>query len=636
MNQEEASKVQLIVRRALQEDIGTGDVTSSSTLPDQLRLRGKIVAKAAGIVAGLEVASMVFSAVDESVVFRSLVPDGSAISAGGYLAIVEGPAKSILSAERVALNFLQRMSGIATVAHRYVEAAGASRAVILDTRKTAPGLRILDKMAVRLGGAENHRMGLYDMVLIKDNHIAAAGSISAAVERSRAHNQAGLPIEVEVKNLDELKEALELSVDRIMLDNMDMEQMRQAVVLTAGRAELEASGNVTIDNVAAIAQTGVDYISVGALTHSAPALDISLEAESAPPRSLADYRIYSEDQVFARIREAKAQLGRDLVILGHHYQRDEVIQFADYIGDSLELSRRAAEAKEARYIVFCGVDFMAETAAMLCAPSQSVCLPAHSAVCPMAQMADVDQAQVAWQHLTSLWGDDLIPITYQNSYATLKAFCGQKGGAVCTSSNAQALLRWALSQKDHAIFFPDEHLGRNSALAIGIPADRIAVWDPTQAEASREAARNASVVIWKGYCHVHTFFTVEHVEAVRRKYPGIQVVVHPECPREVVAKSDLNGSTSFIVRTVEAAPPDSAFAIGTEIHLVARLAKEHPDMTIVPLARSMCGAMYRINPYNLGYTLDHLVIGDPVNVISVPPDITQWAQLALQKMLAVK
>ncbi len=636
MSQEDASKVQSIVRRALQEDIGPGDVTSSWTLPDELRLRGKIVAKADGIVAGLDVARLVFSAVDDSDLFRSLVPDGSAISAGDYVAVVEGPAKSILSAERVALNFLQRMSGIATYTQRYVKAVGSSPAVILDTRKTAPGLRILDKMAVRLGGGENHRMGLYDMVLVKDNHIAAAGSITAAVQRVRAQNQAGLPIEVEVKSLAELQEALGLSVDRIMLDNMDTEQMRQAVVLTGGRVALEASGNVSLDNVAAIAQTGVDYISVGALTHSVTALDISLEAEPAPPRALADYRIYSEDQVFARIREAKAQLGQDLIILGHHYQRDEVIQFADYVGDSLELSRRAAEAKGARYIVFCGVDFMAETAAMLCAPSQSVCLPAHSAVCPMAQMADVNQAQVAWQHLTSLWGDDLIPITYQNSYATLKAFCGRKGGAVCTSSNAQALLRWALGQKDHAIFFPDEHLGRNSALAIGIPADRIAVWDPSQAEASREAARNATVVIWKGYCHVHTFFTVEHVEAVRRKYPGIQVIVHPECPSEVVAKSDLNGSTSFIVRTVEAAAPGSTFAIGTEIHLVARLAREHPDLTIVPLARSMCGAMYRINPYNLSYTLDHLVIGDPVNVIRVPSDIAQWAQLALQKMLAVK
>jgi quinolinate synthase len=425
-------------------------------------------------------------------------------------------------------------------------------------------------------------------------------------------------------------------VDRIMLDNQDAAQMHQAVELTAGRIKLEASGGVTLDSVATIAQTGVDYISVGALTHSAPALDISLEIESQPAGYLADYRVLSEEEVFARIREAKSALGEALVILGHHYQRDEVIQFADYRGDSLELSRRAAEAKDAQYIVFCGVDFMAETAAMLCAPSQIACLPARSAVCPMAQMADVDQAGAAWQRLTSLWGDDVVPITYQNSYATLKAFCGQKGGAVCTSANAQALFRWALKQKGHLLFFPDEHLGRNSALAVGIPADRIAVWDPAEPEASSEAARQATVVIWKGYCHVHTFFTVEHVEEVRRKYPGIQVMVHPECPSEVVARSDLNGSTSFIVRTVEKATPGSAFAIGTEIHLVARLAKEHADKTIVPLARSLCGAMYRISPYNLAYTLDHLAANDPVNVIRIPPDITRWANLALEKMLAVK
>jgi quinolinate synthase len=251
-------------------------------------------------------------------------------------------------------------------------------------------------------------------------------------------------------------------------------------------------------------------------------------------------------------------------------------------------------------------------------------------------MADVEQAQVAWQHLTSLWDDDLIPVTYQNSYATLKAFCGERGGAVCTSSNAQAIFRWALAEKGHLLFFPDEHLGRNSALALGIPAERIVVWDPANPEASREAAENATVVIWKGYCHVHTFFTVEHVENVRRQFPGIQVIVHPECPSAVVAKSDMNGSTSFIVRVVQDAPPGSAFAIGTETNLVARLAQENPGKTIVPLARSLCGAMYRINPFNLSYTLDHLLAGTPVNVVLVPPEISKWANLALEKMLTVR
>lgn len=632
----EAKEIDEIIRRALAEDIGPGDVTSSWTLPAGLRLRGKIIAKASGIVAGLDVARRVFVMADGRITFKSHVEDGNPVARGDVLATVHGPARSILSAERVALNFLQRMSGIATLTHRYVEAISGTRAVILDTRKTAPGLRILDKMAVRLGGGKNHRSGLYDMVLIKDNHIAAAGSITAAVEQVRAHNEAGLRIEVEVKNLDELREALALGVDRIMLDNMDVEQMRQAVALANGQVELEASGRITLDNVAEVARTGVDYISVGALTHSAPALDISLEAEAEVLGALADYQLLSEKEIFTRIHEAKEALGNDLVILGHHYQRDEVIQFADYRGDSLELSRIAAQAHNARYIVFCGVDFMAETAAMLCAPEQIVCLPEHSAVCPMAQMADVDQAQIAWQYLTSLWGDDLVPVTYQNSYATLKAFCGQHGGAVCTSANAQAILRWALKEKGHVLFFPDEHLGRNSALAIGVPATQIAVWDPADPEASCEAAKRATVVVWKGYCHVHTFFTVEHVEKIRRQYPGIHVIVHPECPTEVVARSDSNGSTSFIVRTVEKAAPGAAFAIGTEIHLVARLAKENPDKTIVPLARSLCGAMYRINPYNLSYTLDHLLAGDPVNVVQIPQEISRWANLALEKMLAVK
>ena len=646
MNNSELTEIESIIRRALDEDIGSGDVTSSWTLPDDLQQRGQVIAKAAGVVAGLEVARRVFAALDQQVQFRILVADGSTVAPGDVLATVQGPIKSILSGERVALNLLQRMSGIATLTRRYVDAVQGTKAVILDTRKTTPGLRILEKMAVRLGGGQNHRRGLYDMVLIKDNHIAAAGSISMAVQAVQARNKAlpttqgavatGLKVEVEVKNLAELRDALGLSVDRIMLDNMDLETMRQAVALTAGRVELEASGGINLQTVAAVAQTGVDYISVGALTHSAPALDISLDIEESSPRSLAEYQRLPEDEVFARIRQAKAQLGSALVILGHHYQRDEVIQFADYRGDSLELSQRAANVKDARYIVFCGVDFMAETAAMLCAPEQVVCLPARAAVCPMAKMADAYQAGVAWEHLTALWGDDLLPITYQNSYAAVKAFCGQHGGAVCTSANAQSLFRWAFAQKGHVLFFPDEHLGRNSALALGVPPEKIAVWNPEDPAASQEAARNATVVVWKGYCHVHTHFTVEHVEKVRREYPGIQVIVHPECPAEVVARSDLSGSTSQIIRAIAGAPAGSSFAVGTEINMVSRLAKENPDKLIVPLARSLCGAMYTINPYNLGYTLERLLVNDPVNVVQVPADIARWANVALQRMLKVR
>jgi nicotinate-nucleotide pyrophosphorylase (carboxylating) len=273
-------QIRRVIHQALAEDLGRGDVTSNWTLPEGLQATGVLLAKALGVVAGLQVVEWVFAAVDPRIVMDAQVRDGELVSPGKVLARVRGPARSLLSAERVALNFMQRMSGIATLTHRYVEAVRGTRAVILDTRKTAPGLRLLDKMAVRAGGGQNHRIGLYDMVLIKDNHIAAAGGIPAAVQRVRQRNRRKLPIEVEVTNELQLRQALDLRVPRILLDNMSVEKMRQSVELTAGRAKLEASGGVSLETVSAIARTGVDYISVGALTHSVEALDISLDVEA--------------------------------------------------------------------------------------------------------------------------------------------------------------------------------------------------------------------------------------------------------------------------------------------------------------------------------------------------------------------
>ena len=254
----------------------------------------------------------------------------------------------------------------------------------------------------------------------------------------------------------------------------------------------------------------------------------------------------------------------------------------------------------------------------------------------MAAMVNADEASQAWEMLTDLWDDDLLPITYQNSLAEVKVFCGRHGGAVCTSANAQALFRWALAQKGHLIFFPDEHLGRNSALAIGVPPEAIAVWDPSKPEASLESVRQAKVVVWKGYCHVHTFFTVEHVQAVREQYGDITVIIHPECPREVVQAADQNGSTSFILRAVEEKPPGAKLAIGTEINMVSRLAREHPDKTIVPLARSLCETMCRTTPQHLRWVLEELVAGRVVNPVTVPPETAHWANLVLERMLTVK
>ena len=278
-----SEEIMTIVRRALDEDIGDGDVTSEWILLPDVILQGEFIAKADGVLAGLAVARAAFQLVDPRITFTPLAEDGTMITCGQRLATVEGPGVSILSAERTALNFLQRMSGIATLTRRYVDAVAGTGAIILDTRKTAPGLRLLDKWAVRLGGGRNHRMGLYDMVLIKDNHIVAAGGITAAVQRVRAHDARRLPIEVEVRTLAELEEALaiEPKLSRIMLDNMNLQEMRQAVTMAAGRVPLEASGGVTLETVAEIAATGVDYISVGALTHSAPALDISLEVKDS-------------------------------------------------------------------------------------------------------------------------------------------------------------------------------------------------------------------------------------------------------------------------------------------------------------------------------------------------------------------
>ncbi len=336
------------------------------------------------------------------------------------------------------------------------------------------------------------------------------------------------------------------------------------------------------------------------------------------------------------IAQARARLGADVVVLVHHYQRDEVVQFADFIGDSLELSRAAAQQKTARYIIFCGVDFMAETAAMLCDPTQTVILPAGDAPCPMAQMASVEQAQEAWNMLAQVWGSEqAVPITYQNSSAALKAFCGQHGGAVCTSSNAERLFRWALGQKSHLVFFPDEWLGSNSALALGIPREKIAVWDPKDLYASLERSRDATVVVWKGYCHVHTRFTVEHVRRVRAQYPNVSVIVHPECPVEVVQAADAYGSTSQIIRYVEQAAPGSVIAIGTEINMVGRLARQHPNKTVIPLARSLCGTMYRTSPQGLRDALCSCLAGQPINIIRVDEETKRWANLALERMLTL-
>jgi quinolinate synthase len=389
-----------------------------------------------------------------------------------------------------------------------------------------------------------------------------------------------------------------------------------------------------------------------------------------------EYVELSAEETASRIRDAKAALGQRLVILGHHYQRDEIIAHADYRGDSFKLARDAQRHPEADFIVFCGVHFMAESADILTPDHQTVVLPNLAAGCSMADMANIFQVRNAWRQLGEVLGDieidratagldrtqpiterhhddgalgegrpaprrdgvRICPVTYINSAANLKAFVGEHGGTVCTSTNAVTAVTWALEQGDKVLFFPDQHLGRNTGVRLGYDPERdMVVWDPFKPLGGNtpERLREARLILWKGHCSVHQRFTLEQVERARREHPGVVVLVHPECPLEVVRASDLNGSTEYIIRTVHEADPGSVWAIGTEINLVKRLATEHPDRTVFCLDPQICpcSTMYRIHPSFLCWALERLVAGEVVNAVRVPEKVAGFARLALERML---
>jgi quinolinate synthase len=345
------------------------------------------------------------------------------------------------------------------------------------------------------------------------------------------------------------------------------------------------------------------------------------------------------EETAARIGAARARLGSRAVILGHHYQRDEIIRWADFTGDSYKLSQLAAGRKEAEFILFCGVHFMAESADILSGPHQKVILPNMTAGCSMADMADIGQVEDCWEQLLAVSDAKIIPITYMNSAANLKAFVGERDGIVCTSSNAPAALRWAFERGEQVLFFPDQHLGRNTGVKLGIPLDEMIVWDPWEelGGLTAPAIRRARVLLWKGHCSVHGRFTVEQIRQAREAFPGIQVVVHPECTLDVVQAADCDGSTEFIIKTIEAAPQGSQWAIGTEINLVNRLAHQHPDKRIFCLDPVVCpcSTMYRIHPAYLRWVLENLVEDRVVNQITVPEETAHWARIALDRMLSI-
>lgn len=349
------------------------------------------------------------------------------------------------------------------------------------------------------------------------------------------------------------------------------------------------------------------------------------------------YSRLSEEEMAERIRSVKASFGSRLFIPGHHYQKDEVIQFADARGDSLKLAQICREKPEAEFVVFCGVHFMAETADMLTADHQQVILPDMRAGCSMADMATLDQTERGWSVMQEIWGDTLLPLTYVNSTAAIKSFVGFHGGATVTSSNAKKMLEWAFMQKERILFLPDQHLGRNTAYDLGIPLDEMAVWDPIadQLEFEGEDLQKIRVILWKGHCSVHEKFTVGHIQHLREKDPEIQILVHPECLHEVVQASDFSGSTSFIIQTIEESPPGSKWAIGTEMNLVNRLIADHPDKEVISLNPFMCPCltMNRIDMAHFCWSLDRLAEGEVVNRIQVEPQIARDAILALERML---
>jgi len=340
-----------------------------------------------------------------------------------------------------------------------------------------------------------------------------------------------------------------------------------------------------------------------------------------------------------RIWALRNQLGDRLVILGHHYQRDEVIQFADFRGDSFKLSQQAANRTEAEFILFCGVHFMAESADILSQPDQRVILPNLEAGCSMADMAKADDVEACWNSLQELGIEGIVPITYMNSAASLKAFCGRNGGIVCTSSNAPRVYDWAFERGEKILFFPDEHLGRNTGVAKGISTDKMVVWDPFQPLGGNtaEQLRDATVILWKGYCSVHARFSVSQIEAAREAFPEVHVIVHPECRLEVVQAADSNGSTEFIIDEITAAALGTTFAVGTEINLVNRLQNEMPDKRIFCLDPVICpcSTMYRVHPAYVLWTLEHLAAGEVVNEIVVDAVTCRDALVALDRMLSV-
>jgi len=636
-----------VIELALQEDLrNIGDITSTAIFGSE-KAEFRLVSKDTGILCGRAAAEAVLHMVDNSIQVTFLKKDGDPLEPGTLTAELSGPVGSILTAERTMLNFLSHLSGIATKTRKYVEAAGP--ATILDTRKTIPGLRELEKYAVACGGGQNHRMGLFDMVMIKDNHIDAAGSITRAVSliRKKWGDQYG--IEVEARTLQEAAEAAACRGDRILLDNMSTGMMQEAVDLIAGAAETEASGNVSLERIPEIASAGVDYISVGGLTHTVAAFDFSLQkspSQKSPSQKASTQKPWrttnhGDLSMNDRILQLKKQLGKRVLLPVHHYQQPEIAAVADIIGDSYKLAVDVSRS-DAEYIVFCGVRFMAEGAAVLAKPHQKVIMPEVAAGCPMADMISAEQAETALDTIEKLTGTRPVPIVYMNAYADIKALCGRNGGSVCTSSNAGLIMNH-YRRKNRPIFFaPDYCLGYNTATELQIPREQTAIVRRNGAiePLVHGKAAETALYLWDGNCRVHQKFTAEQTDAIRKEHPGITVIVHPEVPPSAAKAADLSGSTQNIYNRIREAPSGSAWAVGTEFNFITRIAAEFPDKEIYPLTGSRCRNMEKTTPEKLLIMLQALADETiekeyPDHIVSVPDAIRTDAAAALNTMIAI-
>lgn len=578
------SLINKIIELAIEEDIATGDITTNALIPETSRAIAEMTMKADGIISGLDIAKKVFEYFDKEILWTSFVKEGDNVKKGDIILKVEGSYRCLLTAERTALNILQRMSGIATATALYVKELEGSNTKLLDTRKTAPGMRILDKMAVKAGGGTNHRMGLYDLALIKDNHIKVAGGISNAVKQVRTNISSGIRIEVEVTNLEEVKEALDSGADIIMLDNMSTAVMAKAVKMISGKAETEASGNMTISRIKEVASTGVDYISVGALTHSVTALDISMNIKS--------YDIVKE---INRLKKEK-----NAVILAHFYVRQEVQDIADYIGDSLGLSN-AASKTEADIILFCGVNFMAETASII-SPNKKVLVPDNTAGCSLAESIEGEDL-IRWKEKNP----DGVVVAYINTSAEVKAYSDY----CCTSSNALKVVM-SIPPEKKILFVPDKNLGNYIKIKTG-----------------------RDIEIWEGDCCVHNQFDTKMILEKSMEYPHADILIHPEskCSNDPVIHDMHQAffySTSGMIKHVNSSH-NRQFIIVTEAGVIYEMQKNNPGKEFIPIhIGAICRNMKKVTLEKVLHSLQ-----TEQYEIKVPVELREKAWLPIKRMLEI-